>query len=116
MMFLKQIVGLENLVLLLNQKKNNMEHKILVVYVGVAGIRSEDIESFVHKLASKLVPTTFEGEIIIIPTHQQDTRIECINPKYILEENLIQEHTELMKNLQEALKHQFDVLKQEKYE
>jgi hypothetical protein len=93
-----------------------MEHKILVVYVGVAGIRSEDIEFFTHKLASKIVPTTFEGEIILIPTQQQDTRIECINPKYILEENLVKEHTEMMKKLQEALQEQLKIIKEEKHE
>ena len=89
-----------------------MEHKILVVYVGITGIRSEDINTFVHKVVSKIVPTTFEGEIIIIPTQLLDTRIECINPKYITEPELIQEHTELMKELQEALLEQIKIIKE----
>jgi len=93
-----------------------MEHKILVIYVGVAGIRSEDIDTFVHKIASKVVPTTFEGEIIMMPVQSLDTRIECINPKYITEENLIKEHTELMKKLQEELHHQLEQLKSNKNE
>jgi len=93
-----------------------MEHKILVVYVGITGIRSEDINTFVHKVVSKIVPTTFEGEIIIIPTQLLDTRIECINPKYITEPELIQEHTELMKELQEALLEQIKIIKEEKHE
>ena len=93
-----------------------MEHKILVVYVGIVGIRSEDIDTFVHKVVSKIVPTTFEGEIIIIPTQQLDTRIECINPKYIIEPELIQQHTELMKELQDALHEQLKIIKEEKYE
>ena len=93
-----------------------MEHKILVVYVGIVGIRSEDIDTFVHKVASKIVPTTFDGEIIIIPTQQLDTRIECINPKYITEPELIHEHTELIKKLQEALLEQLKIIKEEKHE
>jgi hypothetical protein len=90
-----------------------MEHKILVVYIGIVGIRSEDIDTFVHKVADKIVPTTFEGEIILIPTQQSDTRIECINPKYITEPELIQEHGKLMKQLQDALLEQLKIIKEE---
>jgi len=93
-----------------------MENKILVIYVGVQGIRSEDIDSFVHKVASKVIPTTFEGEIIMMPVQSPDTRIECINPKYITDEALIKEHTDLMKKLQEELHHQLEQLKLNKNE
>lgn len=89
-----------------------MEKKILVIYIGVSGIRMEDIEQFAHKVAKKITPSLFEGEIIIIPTQSSDTRIECINPKYITEENLVKEHTELMKQLNEELRHQAEQLKQ----
>ena len=89
-----------------------MEHKILVVYVGVAMIRSEDIDNYVHRVASKIIPTTFEGEIIIIPIQDINTRIECINPKYITEPELIQKHGELMKELQEALLEQIKLLRE----
>lgn len=91
-----------------------MESKILVVYVGIAGIRSEDIDTFVHKVVGKITPTTFVGEIIIIPVQSSDTRIECINPKYITEAELITEHTEMMKKLQVELHNQLDILKQQK--
>jgi hypothetical protein len=91
-----------------------METKILVIYVGVQGIRSEDIDTFVHKVVHKIVPATFEGEIIIIPTQLIDTKIECINPKYITESELIVEHTEMMKKLQQELHNQLDILKQDK--
>ena len=93
-----------------------MESKILVAYVGVAGIRSEDIDSFVHKVVAKIIPTTFEGEIIILPIQSPNTRIECINPKYITDKELIAEHTKLMNELQYALQHQLDILKEDKNE
>ena len=93
-----------------------MEHKILVAYVGIAGIRSEDVENFVHKVTSKIIPTTFEGEIIIIPTQSVDTRIDCINPKYITEAELIVGHTEMMKKLQEELHNQYNIIKEQKNE
>lgn len=89
-----------------------MENKILVIYVGVAGIRSEDIEEFTKKVTKKLIPTTFQGEVIVIPTQSTNTRIECINPKYIMDKNLIQEHTEMIKNLHKELQYQLEQLKE----
>lgn len=92
------------------------EHKILVIYVGVAGIRSEDIEEFVRRVTDRITPQTHIGEIIVIPTQSPNTRVECINPKYITEPELVAEHTELMKKLQEELQHQLDELKRNKDE
>ena len=85
---------------------NDEESKILVIYVGVANIRSEDIPSFVEQVSDRIVPLTFLGEIIIIPTQTIDSRIECINPKYITDENLINENSILMKILNENLEEQ----------
>jgi hypothetical protein len=93
-----------------------METKILVLYVGVAGIRWEDIEYFTQSLAKKIIPSTFQGETIVIPIQSTDSRIECINPKYITEVELIKEHTEMIKKLQEQLHIQHDILKQKNNE
>jgi hypothetical protein len=90
-----------------------MEKIILVVYVGVAGIRSEDIETFVHQISRKIAPSTIEGEIIIIPSQSYDTRIECINPVYITDTELIKKHTEMMQKLQTELHHQLKQIKKE---
>lgn len=92
------------------------EYKILVIYVGVQGVRSEDIKSFIHKITKRISPSTLKGEIIVIPTQAPDTRIECINPKYITDTELIKEHTELMKKLQEQLQNQLEQLKKENNE
>jgi len=93
-----------------------MEKLIIVVYVGVQGLRIEDIEDFIHKLSKKILPTSVEGEFIMIPIQSPDTRIECINPKYITDVNLVNEHTELMKKLNEHLNNQLEQLKQENNE
>jgi hypothetical protein len=93
-----------------------MDVKILVLYIGVAGIRSEDIEEYTHKVTKKIIPQTFEGEIIIIPIQSMDCRIECINPKFITDVNLVIEHTEMMKKLQAELQYQLDELKKKKNE
>ena len=96
-----------------------MEAKILVIYIGINGIRSEDIDTYMKKVTEKIVPVTFEGEIIVLPTQMlvaPDTRIECINPKYITEAELIKQHTEMMKKLQDELQVQLDILKQKNNE
>ena len=90
-----------------------MENKILVLYIGVQGIRSEDIGDFTHKVAKKIVPTTFMGEIIVVPTHSPDTRIECINTKYISNDEIIHKHRELMEEINFELEYQLGLLKEE---
>ena len=90
-----------------------MENKIIVIYVGVAGVRLEDIPTYVQKVTAKISPQTLNGEIIIIPVQAVDTRIECINPVYVTDINLIKEHTEKMKKLHELLQYQLEQIKQE---
>jgi hypothetical protein len=86
-------------------------NQILVIYVGVAGIRSEDIPAFVKRITEKISPKSIEAEIIVIPVQKQDTRIECINPIYITNEKLIEQHEELIKKLNEELQYQAELLK-----
>ena len=87
------------------------ENRLYVIYAGVQGIRSEDIEDYIHRISTRIVPT--EGETIIIPVQSPDTRIECVNPIYITDADLILEHTELMKELNENLRNQVEQLKEE---
>lgn len=87
------------------------EKKILVFYIGVSGIRSVDIEDFVKRVSQRITPSVFEGEIIVIPTQSNDTRVECVNPIYITDKELIKKHTDLMKELQVELQHQVEQLK-----
>lgn len=91
-----------------------MEKKLLVFYVGVAGVRSEDITDFIKKITERITPETFQGEIIVIPTQSMETKVECIDPKYVTEKELIDQHTELMKKLHEELYHQLEELKKQK--
>lgn len=93
-----------------------MENKIIVLYIGVQGIRTEDIKDYVKKISKKIMPTTIQSEIIIIPTQSPNTRIECINPIYIIEEKLISEHTKMIKQLKLEIQHQLKQLKKENNE
>jgi len=90
-----------------------MENKIFVIYIGVAGIRQEDIETTVNKIASRISPQTVDAEIIVIPRQSYDTQIECIDPVYITDKDLIEKHTSRMEELQEELKHQLEEIKKE---
>ena len=93
--------------------RDKVENKILVIYVGVQGIRSEDIELFTNSVTKRIIPDTFQGEIIVLPTQSSDTRIECINPKYITDFDLINEHTDMIKNLKHELQYQLESIKKE---
>jgi hypothetical protein len=93
-----------------------MEEKILVIYVGVAGIRSEDISTYTRKVAEKIIPETFRGEVIVLPAQSYDTKIECITPQYITDNELIKQHEDMMKKLQEELHKQLEILKQQNNE
>lgn len=89
------------------------------MYIGIAGVRSEDIDDYVHRVTEKIAPVIFEGEIIVIPTQSlqvPDARIDCINPVYITKPELIKQHTEKMKKLQEELQIQLDLLKEKNNE
>ena len=64
-------------------KEELKETKILVVYVGMAGVRSVDIEDIIRKIANRMTPETFQGETIFIPTQSHEIRVECINPRLV---------------------------------
>ena len=92
---------------------NQTESKVFVIYIGVAGIRSEDYESYIKRITEKISPISIDGEIITIPVNSYDTRIECINPKYVTDEELVNKHTNLMKELHKELEHQIKQLREE---
>lgn len=88
------------------------ENKILVIYINVVNLPNEDINNYCHEAAKKIIPDTFHGEIIVIPVLYSDTRIDCINPKYITDKNLMNEHTEMMKTLEKELQNQLKLIKE----
>lgn len=82
--------------------------KLLVAYISIIGVRSEDVENFMYRIANNMLPEGFEGELIYMPINSPDSRIECIDPIYITNEKLIIQHESLMKKLNENLKKQLD--------
>ena len=90
-------------------EKNNF---IFVLYIGVAGIRTEDIPSYVKQISEIVIPQTVKGEFITIPTQSFENKLECINPVYITDEFLIKKHELLMDELNNKLEEQLKLLKE----
>ena len=93
---------------------SNNETKIIVIYVGVYGVREEDISTYVKRVTSRISPKSINAEIIVIPTQSTETRIDCINPLYIKDDFLINKHEFLMKELHRNLEEQIKYLNDEK--
>lgn len=92
-----------------NQKNDKL---ILVIYVGVAGMEMELIPDYMNKVSTRLTPHNIDGEIIFIPTlSSYDTRVECINPAYITDIELINKNTNLLSQLNIELNNQLNILK-----
>jgi hypothetical protein len=89
---------------------------ILVYYINVSGFSNEqDMVAYVQKVmqnVSSKHPSV--GEIICIPSEDEPTRIECINPKYITEPELIRQHRLLMDELHENLNYEINEQKNKK--
>lgn len=88
-----------------------MDKLIIVYYISTIGIDPDDIEDFFDKLQKKIATQSVseDSEIIFIPVHGE-TRIECINPKYITDSDLIKDHERKMAELHEHLNHQLKEL------
>ncbi len=74
---------------------------ILVFYIDVRQIDPSDIDEFMHKIAGRL-------EIdngIYLPIFGE-SRVECINPVYITDSELIKKHERLIAELHEHLENQ----------
>jgi hypothetical protein len=90
------------------------ETKIFVIYVGVAGVRAVDIPDVVRQISQRITPETLKGEILIIPQQSLDTRVECINPRYVTDAELIKENNKMMAELKLQLLNQMEQLKENK--
>jgi hypothetical protein len=83
---------------------------ILVYYIGVINVEPPEIPEYMKKVRDKISIPDFNGHSIFIPVNTYDTKIECINPKYITEKELIKKHVSLMKKLNLDLQSHIDEL------
>jgi hypothetical protein len=78
---------------------------IYVAYIGVGDSDQHELEN-VMKSAYESLNSIFndkDGEVIFIPIRGTDSRFECINPKYITEDELIRKNRLLIDELHEHL-------------
>lgn len=87
----------------------NTDKLILVYYISVAGIDPTEIEYYFNELKQRIAAQSVseDTEIIFVPD-PSTTKIECINPKYITDSDLIKEHERKMAILHEHLDNQID--------
>lgn len=91
--------------------------QILVYYISVIGIEYADYERYFTELKERIAAQSISNnsEIIFIPVNSE-TRIECINPKYITNNELIEKHDRLMSELHENLENQINRIKEKENE
>lgn len=87
---------------------------ILVYYISTIGINPDEIEYYFNQLRERIAAQSVseDTEIIFVPV-ASETRIECINPKYITDSELIKEHERKMSILHEHLQNQIDQIPKE---
>lgn len=73
----------------------------LVIYVNIDNIHMSDVSAYLEAFARQ---TTFDESVmrLIIPVRGEETRVECINPVLLTEEQY-KETEEKIKNLQEKV-------------
>jgi hypothetical protein len=77
------------------------EKIILVHYINVGNINSNDVAEIMKDIVNKF--SLKEEDNIIsywIPVREGDTRVECINPKLVSEEDFVEAKRVLDRNLE----------------
>lgn len=87
--------------------KTEKNNEIMVFYIDVRMVEPEEISKLMEKIKKSIIPKNFLGEIILIPIYGE-TKVECINPKYITDSDLIKKHERLIAELHEHLNNQIN--------
>ena len=68
--------------------KINKDQLILVNYINVKNIDAKDIQKFIADVADS-TKDIFDDTVAVlhVPVTDSESRIECINPKYIIQDN-----------------------------
>ena len=84
---------------------------ILVYYISIGNVDMDDVEEFMNRVMEKISANSVseDTEILAIPIYGE-TKVECINPKYITDTDLIKKHERTMSELHEKLNNQIDQL------
>ncbi len=68
------------------------EKTILVYYINVGNMSSEEVSEFLQNISTGLIETEKENNILsyLVPIKDTETRIECINPRLLTEEEYLE--------------------------
>lgn len=76
-----------------------MEKIILVHYIYIGNIDYNDVNKFIEEIAVKFSPKEEDNIISYwIPVNNGETRVECINPKLVSEEDYLEAKKVLDRN------------------
>lgn len=78
---------------------------IFICYLNVGSMPPRDVEEYCLKMVSKLKEELVDTDstLFVVPTREQDSKFECINPVYITDSELIKRHEQLMEKLNKNL-------------
>ncbi len=84
----------------------------IIIYVDVRNVNRADVSEYLRPIANA---TVFDESVIrlIIPTRDSETRVECINPVLLTEEQY-EETKKRIEDLAEKVKEALDTLKENK--
>ena len=74
------------------------EKIILIHYLYVGGLTEKEVEHFMEKAAVNLTPKENNILSYFFPIKTGETRVECINPKLVSEEDFIEAKKVLDRN------------------
>jgi hypothetical protein len=75
-----------------------------VIYINVGSMDSKEISDNCYKILKDFKELDNDtSTVFIVPIRTGENKIECINPVYITNEKLIEEHEEALKNLTKKL-------------
>jgi hypothetical protein len=84
-----------------------MDKLILVLYVDVGNIPEKNVNEVVKKIGNSLftedVISNLNATTFVIPTRGGGTRIECVNPKFVVDNDVYREYRIKMDILNENI-------------
>lgn len=84
-----------------------MDKLILVLYVDVGNLDDSKINEHVRYVAGSLfteeVIKKTEATTFVIPVREGGTRVECINPKYVVDLDLYESHHQKLESINKNL-------------
>lgn len=84
-----------------------MHKLILILYVDVGNMPDEHVDPYVKHVGKQMfteeVITKLEATTFVIPTRSGGTRIECINPKFVLDQDVYRDYRLKMDILKENM-------------